>query len=295
MSGTERWWVLPAGEVVEPFGKVVLRQRPDGRVWVRAYLLVDQGLEGVRTGLAIDGSGTMMPGFGVQRKGAPNIISPFVRAMCTYLAERVDAGGAPTVIYWATGADGRAIEELGPLSAGQLTTYEFTGPRNYGDFTCLAPAVRYFVERFTGSWGLYLFITDGRIDDLEDVKGYTRQLAQEIADGRRPGLKLVLIGVGHRVDEAQMAELDNLETGTRLDLWDYRLASSMQQLAEVFAEVVDERMIVAPRGMIKDDRGQVVKDYRDTGVPALLEFDLPAGSRAFTLEIEGQAVMQPVK
>jgi hypothetical protein len=294
-SAPAKMITLPPDRTVEPFGKVNLRHEPDGRVWVRAYVLMERIVEGARTGIAIDGSGTMMPWFGVQRKGAPNIVSPFVQEMCAYLARKIDATGSTTAIYWATGDSGKDIEEIGTLTADDAVRHSFGGPRHYGNRTCLLPAIKYFVDHFSSApWGLYVFISDGRLDDLEDVKACTIQLAREIGSGQRNDLKLVIIGVGRRIDEAQMVELDDLDTGTDLDLWDHKIADNMQHLAEVFTEVVDENVIVAPQGLIKDSAGNVVMDYRDTGVPALLEFVLPSGSTSFTLEIGENAVTQPL-
>ena len=286
---------LSPERTVEPFGKVNLRHEADGRIWVRAYVLMERAVEGARTGIAIDGSGTMMPWFGAQRKGAPNLVSPFVQSMCTYLANKLDVDGSITAIYWATGADGQAIEEIGTLTAEDASKYVFAGPHNYGNHTHLLPALRYFMDRFSAApWGLYVFISDGRLDDLEDVKKYTIQLAREIASGQRNDLKLIMIGVGRKIDEAQMVELDDLDTGTDLDLWDHKIAESMQHLAEVLTEVVDENVIVAPQGLIRDSVGNTVMDYRDTGVPALLEFTLPARSTSFSLEIGDKMVKQPL-
>ncbi|MBN1877284.1 MAG: hypothetical protein JXA33_23880 [Anaerolineae bacterium] len=288
-------YTLSPSQTVDPFAKVVVCRESDGSLGVRAYILVEQAIEGARTGIAIDGSGTMMPWFGAQRRGAPNIVSPFVQRMCTYLAEKVDATGCTTVVYWATGDDGRAIEPVGTLSTMEIASTTFAGPRHYGNHTFLLPVIRYFIQHFMGaSWSLGIFITDGRIDDLEDVKAYTTHLAHQIAAGQRSALKFVLVGVGHRIDETQMAVLDNLETGTDVDLWDYKIAKDMQHLAEIFAEVVSESVIIAPRGVIRDTSGEVVVDYRDTGVPALLAFTLPAGATAFSLEVAGQSVTQPV-
>ena len=43
--------------------------------------------------------------------------------------------------------------------------------------TRLLPAVKYFVDRFADAErGMYLFITDGRLDDLAAVKKYTTRL-----------------------------------------------------------------------------------------------------------------------
>lgn len=284
---------LTSEQTVEPFGKVNLRHQADGSIWVRAYILTERTAEGARTGIAIDGSGTMMPWFGGQRKGAPNLVAPFAQQMCAYLAHKLDVSGSTTAIYWATGSDGQAIEEIGTLTAEEATHYNFAGPRSYGSHTCLLPALHYFINRFsTASWGMYVFISDGRLDDLDNVKDFTTQLAHKIAAGQHNDLKLVIIGVGPRIDEAQMIELDDLETGTKVDLWDHKIAKDMQHLAEIFTEVVDEHVLVAPQGRVLDSKGNIVKDYWDTGLPALLEFTLPSGSIEFTLEIGDALIKQ---
>src|SRR5205823_11218011 len=109
-------------------------------------------------------------------------------------------------------------------------------------------------------WGFYVFITDGELHDLDAVKRYSTQLAREIAAGRRKPLKFVLIGIGPDVQEAQMEELDDLDTGTPVDLWDHKLAAEMRMLQEIFAEVVDKNARVADHGKILDPRGQVIKN-----------------------------------
>lgn len=93
---------------------------------------------------------------------------------------------------------------------------------------------------------MYIFITDGYIDDLETVKQYTTQLAKDIAAGKRKLIKCILIGVGKAVDEKQMIELDDLDTGTEIDIWDHKVADDMRELTEIFAELVEENQIVAP-------------------------------------------------
>ena len=71
-----------------------------------------------------------------------------------------------------------------------------------------------------------------------------------------------------------MEELDDLDTGTPIDLWDHKLAAEMRVLQEIFAEVVDKNARIADNGRILDPQGQVVKDYSDTGMPAYLEFEM---------------------
>lgn len=323
--------------VVEPFGKINYWNQPNGSRHVRAYILMEQRVEGAQTGVAIDGSGSMAPNFGkkslrqvrqitpqdqqaLQRAGlgsvAPNdgrrvgllvqlgvyqefpaganIVEDQARQMTAYLS-RFDADGGTTVIYWAT-ADGKQIEVVGDLTHDQCPAASFGGPAQFGAATFLTPAIRYFVERFQDAkWGMYVFITDGQLHDLEEVKKYCTQLAREISAGRRNNLKFVLIGVGEDIDEKQMEELDDLDTGTEIDLWDHKIARQMTQLAEIFTEVVSEAFIVAPQlGIVRDSNGSIVKDYRDTGLPALIQFDLPPNATEFRLELGDNTIVQPL-
>src|SRR5262249_2870130 len=141
-------------------------------------------------------------------------------------------------------------------------------------------------------WGFYVFITDGELHDLEAVKAYSTQLARAIAAGRRKPVKFVLIGLGPDVSEAQMADLDDLDTGTNVDLWDHKLAAEMRVLQEIFAEVVDKNARVADHGRLLDPSGRVLRDFATGGLPAYLEFEAPAGTAYFTLEVEGQRIHQ---
>src|SRR5262249_6600814 len=152
---------------------------------------------------------------------------------------------------------------------------------------------RYFVERFKDApWGFYVFVTDGELHDLDEVIAYSKRLAQDIKAHRRNPVKFVLIGLGTEVNEYQMTELDDLDTGTDIDLWDHKLASEMRVLEEIFAEVVDKNARVADHGRILDPQGRVLKDYAGVGLPAYLEFDVPAGAAYFTLEVNGTRINQ---
>jgi hypothetical protein len=225
----------------------------------------------------------------------PNIVQPLAREFIAYLAGNLDADGGTTVIYWACG-DGSAIEVLGDFMAEQCKSLEIPGPRqvSFGAGTRLTPAVKYFVERFADARrGMYLFVTDGKLDDLDAVKKYTTQLCQDIAAGKRNPVKGVLIGVGDQIDEGQMEELDDLDSGTEVDIWDHKIAKEMRALVEIFAEVVDENQIVAPMGIVFDSAGKVVKKFSD-GLPAKVSLSLPAGSKWFELEVAGQRIRQSV-
>lgn len=294
--------------VVEPFGEVNVHPQSDGSVRVTATILMEPRREGTQTGIALDGSGSMSNLYGAEESGGffssffggkkkpqTNEITPVAQKVCAYLARKLDADGGTTCIYWATGPGGSQVEVVGDLTGDQAEKHYFGPPRNFGTGTQLLPAVKYFVERFKDApWGFYVFITDGELHDLDAVKHYSTQLAKEVAAKRRKPLKFVLIGVGENVNEDQMEQLDDLDTGTDVDLWDHKLAAHMRVLQEMFAEVVDKNARVADKGKILDPQDRVIKNYSDTGVPALLDFTVPAGSAFFVLEVEGNRVKQPL-
>ena len=294
-------------KVVEPFGEVNVYPAAGGKQRVVATILMEPRREGTQTGIALDGSGSMGKLYGVQESGgflaslfgfqkqAPNQVTPVAQKICTYLARKLDADGGTTCIYWATGQSGGSIEVIGDLTGDQAEKHIFGPPRDFGTGTQLLPAVRYFVDRFADApWGFYVFITDGELHDLEAVKAYSTRLAKAIAAQQRKPLKFVLIGVGPDVNEGQMEELDDLDTGTEIDLWDHKLAAEMRMVEEIFAEVVDRNARVSDQGKILDPRGQQVKDYSDTGLPAYLEFQIDQSAAYFTLEVNGNRIHQPL-
>jgi hypothetical protein len=288
--------------VVEPFGEVNVYPAAGGRTRVVATILMEPHREGAQTGIALDGSGsmaklygegggTLSPIFGGKKH--QNEITPVAQKLCSYLARKIDADGGTTCIYWAVGAGGSQIEVIGDLTADQAEKHIFGSPRDFGTGTQLLPAVRYFVDRFKDApWGFYVFITDGELHDLDEVVAYSKRLAKDVAANRRKPLKFVLIGIGPDVNETQMETLDDLDTGTDVDLWDHKLAAEMRHLEEIFAEVVDQNARVADHGRILDPTGRVVKDYSDTGLPGKLEFEMPSKVDYFTLEVNGQRIHQ---
>lgn len=222
-----------------------------------------------------------------------NLVQPLARDVIAYLAQEMDAGGKTSVIYWACG-DGSAYEVLGDYTSDQCEQLKLEGPRSvtFGRQTHLTPAVRYFVERFPDAGqGMYVFLTDGQLDDLDDLKRYTTTLAKKIESGQRSPVKCVLIGVGEAINEKQMTELDDLETGTDVDIWDHKIAREMRDVREIIVELVDENKIVAPTAIVYDSDGQVAHRFSD-GLPARGAFPLPLHSTFFELEVAGQRVRQ---
>ncbi len=290
-------------KTVDPFGEVNVYPGPNNRTRVTATILMEPYKEGAQTGIALDGSGSMKKLYGedaggvvspiFKKKASENYMSPVAQELCGYLADKIDADGGTTCIYWAVGMGGQDVQVIGDLTGSQVRNYTFGPPAEYGTGTYLLPAVKYFVDRFRDApWGFYVFITDGELFDLEEVKQYSTQLARDIEAGRRKPVKLVLIGLGEDVNVAQLEDLDDLDTGTSIDLWDHKLASELRVLEQIFAEVVDENTRVADHGRILAPNGAVLANYSDTGLPGFLEFEVATGTNYFTLEVNGNQIHQ---
>ena len=301
---------LASNRVVDPFGEVNVFPQADGRLLVRATVLMRPSVEGAQTGLAVDGSTSMKDAFGHRAAissifgGPPNLVEPVCRALASFLAA-FDGDGKTTVIYWACGVGGTDVEEMGDMDAGEAERRVFPAPKSFGTGTRLLPAVKYFTEtKFPNNpWSIFVFITDGVLDDFEDVVRYSLELARQIAAGQRGYVKLVAIGLGAAIDPTQLTMLDDLDygglrdrRGDLIDLWDVKQAADMRQLEEIFAEVVTRDTLVAPSAVVLDDQGRPVSpldraSYVD-GLPAYLEFSVPAGVKFFKLIVPGGVTIE---
>jgi len=296
---------------VEPFGEVNVHHKPDGSIEVVATVLMVPDVEGAKTGLALDASASMKKMYGVsaavspifaKASSVPNVVEPVGRTMANYLAN-FSSSGATKIIYWAVGADGSLVEDVGEISQQNAAGVSLSGPKRerWGGGTKLLPPVKFFAEQVfqSSSWGLAVIVTDGKVEDIDAVKQYSKDLGRQIEAGRRAFIKFVLIGVGEDVDEAQMEQLDDLFEGSgiknpkgeEVDIWDHKLASEMKKLEEIFAEVVSENAMVAESGTILTETGAVARDFPD-GLPALLRFTLPAGSKRFIIKHPGGQIVQ---
>ena len=292
---------------VEPFSDLHVE---DGRV--RATLLHDPTVEGLEMGLYLDGSGSMEEEYAYQKQSRnlweslfgnpsvtlPNQVEPQAQWMLEYLATK-DRNGVLRVAYWACGASGKEIEVVGDLKGADARGYQFPGPRVQGGQTHLKPAmqdyIKYLKSQMPGGArrGGAVFVTDGVLHDAGAVKSFSSQIAREIASGELPRTNFILVGVGEQVNEEQMEEISHEEFPGVGHLWCHRIAGEITQVAELVAVLVDETMTVAAGGKIYDDKGNVLKVY-EARLPAVLEFDIPADARSFTLEIGGQRFTQPL-
>ncbi len=293
---------------VEPFSDLHVEEGH-----VRATLLHDPTVEGLDVALYMDGSGSMKEEYAypTQPRGffawlmgetpktaEQNAVEPQVRWMLQYLASK-DRNGLLRVGYWATGQSGQGVEVIGELDGAKAQTYAFPGPKALGGHTFLAPAVKDFVaylKQQVGKGarrGCGVFVTDGKIHDVEEVEKLTGQIANDIARGRLPRVNFVLVGVGPNVDEEQLERIAHTEHASVGHLWCHRVAAEIKQVAELVAVLVDETMTVAAGGTVWDDKGKVLREYEGR-LPAVLEFDVPEGAESFTLEVNGQRFTQPL-
>jgi len=284
--------------ITRPFSDVHLKGRR-----VVATLLHDPTVEGLDVALYMDGSASMEDEYGprgILAKLAPikNQVEPQMQWMLEYLATK-DRDGVLRVCYWATGS-GAEIEVVGDLDGARAKEYRFPGPRSYGKATVLLPVLRDYVAHIRreaaergARRGLAVIVTDSQLSDPDDVIAYTKQVAREVSAGRLPRVNFVLLGVGEQIDEDQMERICHDEYPGVGHLWCHRVADRLEEMAELVAVLVDETMTVAAGGTIYDERGAVVKTYEGR-LPAVLEFDVPDGCKAFTLEVAGQRFTQPL-
>ena len=226
---------------------------------------------------------------------SPNTLDFIAPELIAYLAGRMDFDASTHLIYWG-GGNGSQLEAVGDLKVNEAASLTIDGPDQmmFGDRSLLLPALKYFADKFKDApLGVVVFITDGQIDDVNDVKRYTNQLAGEIVSNRRSCLKCILVGVGEAIDEVTLKQLSSHDTDTHVDMWDYMIVSELQDVLKIFGEVVRDSQIVAPKGAVYDSRGNQVKDF-PRGLPTRFGFTLPITSPWFELEMPDQRLRQTV-
>ncbi len=294
LGSAKQRFTLPSSEIDPVFGKVFY-QNVGSDIEVTFTILMPRISEGWKTGVALDASSSMKAVYGKLPRASENLVETEARKFLHYLADRLDADGKTTAIYWACSGI-KQIEVIGNLQASQCDNLKIEGPieEYFGSMTNLLPALRYFVETFIdATHGMYIFLTDGQIDDFLDVKQYCIDLARQITSGERNPIKCVLIGIGEKVKIRQLQELDDLDMITGFDLWDYHIAKDMRETTDIFAELVDESVMVAYVAAIYDDENNLIKQFTD-GLPGRVSFSIPQSSSFFELEIAGQRIRQAV-
>jgi len=226
---------------------------------------------------------------------SPNTMDFLAPEFVGYLSGHMDIDGETSLIYWA-GGNGADIEMVGDIKEDEAAILTIDGPDTmmFGDNSRLLPAVKYFAEKYRDApGGMFVFITDGQIDDLPELKQYTIRLAQEIMADKRNLVKCILVGIGDEIDENKIQELTSLDTKTYVNVWDHMIASDLQDLLKIFTEVIKHHQIVAPNGTIYDAQGNILKKYED-GLPGRVVFSMPVSSPWFELEFANQRIRQIV-
>jgi len=280
---------IPSCNVVKPFGEVNFWQRPDGSVRVKATILGRPEYGSAKTGLAICGSSALEPA----ARGIAEFLSKF------------DTDHKISVIHTASNRIDGEICDLGSFDVDEAK-YLTVPKGNETGSVRIMPAVRHFIGGLDQvEWALFVYVVEDPIEDLCDVEQYSLTLAQYIESQDAPYLKNVLIGVGPHIDKHQLEHLDDLDYGglkdssrQLIDLWDYKIAGEMRALDDILAEVVRNDVIVAPSAHLFDPSGTPVKPIGQShkyGLPALLEFLLPAGSDSFSILLSsGETSTQPL-
>ncbi len=316
---------LASSLIQDTFGEVNAWKLQDGSVRVKAYVLMRPILEHAQTGLAINGASSMADIYGGRSVSdlfggiiSPNCVETVARSMASFLAD-FDKDRKTTAIYFGLnkkdkiegGSEGSEIQEIGELTRSAAETHTFGLPANAGQTACLAPAIRYFLNHFDSrSWLLCLFLTNGRISDLEEVKALSKTICQEMSEGKRGYTKFVLIGLGQELSlpnsqtARALCELDDLDTSSdygvpNQDLWDFKLAADMRKKEEIFAETASERFILCKGAEIIDSNGLPVKPINGVpfheALPAIMDFTMSPGATAFTLRLpNGRQVTQNI-
>lgn len=286
------------------FGKINVYHLEQGKKRVEIYIRLDQRVENMRVGIAIDGSASMMSLFAANipklfRQPGANVMEPVVRHLSRYICD-YSGDGTVSLLYSAVGTGGREIEPISTFNSTQSSQIPVDGPNQqvWGTGTKLLPALNHFLSQFKDAdWTILLFISDGVLEDFEEVKKRAMEVGNEIVAGTRKHCKFIMIGIGE-ADEKQLQELDDMFDGTQLgnihgiDLWDCKLASNMDQLSDIWNEV-DFGITLPGTARILDSKHQLLQNYVD-GIPQRMEFYVTEHESAVTIEIAGQVIVQPL-
>ncbi|MEA4925195.1 MAG: hypothetical protein VB084_07755 [Syntrophomonadaceae bacterium] len=224
---------------------------------------------------------------------SPNIMDYLGPEFIRYLSGQLDVDDETTLIFWG-GDNGNQLEAYGNVKKDQPDELFIDGPPTmmFGKRSFLLPAFKYLTEQFAQApMSMLVFISDGQIGDLSELKKYTTDLAREIMNNRHNLVKCILVGVGDEIRETTLLELEAVASATCIGIWDYMMVNDLREVLQIFTEVISSSQIVASSAKIYDDQGNEVKAYSG-GLPATVAFSMPSTSRWFELEIGNQRTRQ---
>jgi hypothetical protein len=279
------------------FGDITVYPAQEGKQRVEIYIRAFNPPEGMKIGIAIDASNSMREAFAAHfppfLRQEHNVVEPIVRRLCRHGC-KYSPDGTVSVIYWAVGTGGKAIEPVGHLNDATSEIAAIEGPQDqvWGTGTELLPPLEHFLSEFQDAkLSIVLFTTDGVINDLEEVMQRSRQVAQEIVNGQRQQCKFIIVGCGSEVSLEQINKLDNLDS--EVDLWDGKIANEMRELEEIWDEV-DFGVTLPGTARISTEYGEEVMTYSD-GIPQRMEFFVPEGTTSLIIEMFGKTIAQTIQ
>lgn len=275
-------------------------------IHIRPELLTP--IEGLRAGIALDASESMIEFYGARipkafRKPGDNImhiVASLISEYMIYFSE----DGRIELIYYSVGPGGNEIESIESCNLNSIERLTINGPKEktWGKESYLLPAINYFMGQpkyRAAPRTCILYFTDGIIKDLKEVKDRCMKIGKEITDEKRGNVNFSVIGFGKEFDLYQMEELEDMFDGTELEhikLWEINVASEMRSPFEYLYEnsmVHSFKANLPGKCIIKDNIGKEILYYTD-GFPRRLEFHIPEETPSVTIEINGQTIIQPL-
>lgn len=263
---------------------------------LRVQLGLPIKMEGsVNCAFAQDGSGSMEKHYkhsGWTHNG-PSDVEKFLHKAAAFVAEQ-DTDKGVQVYTWATG-DGTKVVNLGnhPQDELEKLVIKTNADDNAGSDaiqlgkgTYLAPALKQIVKETVldsgAGYGLIVATTDGRLNDMPAVKQWATQMAKQIEAKQHPPFKIVLVGFDD-ADPAEMEELDNLDTGTSIDIFNALAVADLDGAMEKLnSETLTSDFVVADGGYLESNGNKW--DF-EKGVPQRIDMKVAPGLSNITLVI----------
>ena len=271
---------------------------------VRATLNEAFSRRAVDVSVYIDGSAAMAAAYRMARRflesnpdktTVSNEIETTVRTLVQSLAGRA-RGGQLRTAYWSCGAAGREVELVGDLDGETLARHQFRGPRISGTGSRLAPALQDHVAYLRAQptpveRGCAFFLTEGVLDDTDEAARLSAELARAVAMGHLPRLTLIMVSMSEKSAQPVARIVARLNQAAVQPSW-LGLASAELRLVPALAIAAVDRAAAVAGGAVLDEDGGLLRAY-DGQLPPVLEFELPAGARAFVLVADGKRYRHP--
>lgn len=282
---------------IEPQGDHVVKgfydsQTGDFRVQLGLPLKMEGG---VNCAFGMDGSISMQDHYRHSGWGpvkAASHVEKFLHKAAKYVAEH-DSDHEVQVYLWATGSNGNAVVDLGKFPQDGLehlkisTNADDKGDIQLGGGTYLAPALDRMVKEIVvdsgASYGLIVVTTDGKLGDMPAVKAWATKKAKAIAAKEHAPFKIVLVGFDD-ADPDEMLALDNLDTGTSVDIFNALSVADLDGAMEKLdSETLTSDFTVAEDGFLEAN-GQTWNF--EGGVPQRIDTRVAPGLSNITLVIK---------